>query len=154
MTSMNTMKTVLEEYSRTKLKNNYNLQSFIKIVENWERIVGPTVYKICIPNFYYNHVVNITVLDSIWANELIMKQVTIIKNIKNITGLEVVSIRTKIGEIERPERIVVNKSKESEHKVISEENKKWIFNTMTDANIENEEVKNMFETALREICLE
>ena len=153
MTIMNTMKTVLEEYSRTKLKNNYNLQSFIKIVENWERIVGVTVYKICIPNFYYNNILNITVLDSIWANELIMKQVTIIKNIKNITGLEVNSIRTKIGAIER-DTIIVNKNKESEHRIISEDNKKWIFNTMTDANIENEEVKNMFENALREICLE
>ena len=151
---MNTMKSMLEEYSKTKLKNNYNLQSFIKIVENWERIVGVTVYKICVPNFYYNNIVNITVLDSIWANELMMKQVTIIKNIKNITGLEVVSIRTKIGEIERDDNVIVNKNKETEHRVISEDNKQWIFNTMTDANIENEEVKNMFENALREICLE
>ncbi len=151
---MNTMKSMLEEYSKTKLKNNYNLQSFIKIVENWERIVGVTVYKICVPNFYYNNIVNITVLDSIWANELMMKQVTIIKNIKNITGLEVVSIRTKIGEIERDDNVIVNKNKETEHRVISEDNKQWIFNTMTDANIENEDVKNMFENALREICLE
>jgi len=153
MNIMNTIKTALEEYSREKLKNNYNLQSFIKIVENWESIVGTTIYKICTPNFYYNHVLNITVLDSIWASELTMKQVAIINNIKNTTGLEVISIRTKIDIIERTDNII-NKKKYCDHKVISEDNKKWILKTMTDANIENEEIKNMFENTLREICFE
>lgn len=153
MNIMNTIKTALEEYSKTKLKNNYNLQSFIKIVENWESIVGTTIHKICTPNFYYNHILNITVLDSIWASEITMKQVAIINNIKNATGLEVNSIRTRIDIIERSENII-NKKKYCENRVISEDNKKWILKTMNDADIENEEIKNMFENTLREICLE
>lgn len=150
---MDTIKTALEEYSGNKLKNNHNLLSFIKIVGSWDIIVGATIYRICTPSFYFNHILTITVVDSIWANELTMKQVVIIKNIKNTTGLEVSSIKTRIGEVLRNEIRVKNRE-QSNNKVISDLNKKWIDKTLSDANIEDEEIRSMFMNTLRSICLE
>ena len=140
---MHTIQNILNEYS----KKNINLFAYLKIAQNWNIIIGETLSKICYPAFFKNGILTLTVADTIWANEISMNRLNIIKNIKKETDIIVVEIKTRIGEININELNNNNKINISENKSnnqISEEHKKWISKVMKEANIEDKRIEEIF----------
>ena len=144
---MHTIQNILNEYS----KKNINLFAYLKIAQNWNIIIGETLSKICYPAFFKNGILTLTVADTIWANEISMNRLNIIKNIKKETDIIVVEIKTRIGEINNNELNNNNKINISENKSnnqISEKHKKWISKVMGEANIEDKRIEEIFYRVL------
>ena len=141
---MHTIQNILNEYS----KKNINLFAYIKIAQNWNIIIGETLSKICYPAFFKNGILTLTVADTIWANEISMNRLNIIKNIKKETDIIVVEIKTRIGEINindlNNNDNKINISKNKSNNQISEEHKKWISKVMKEANIEDKRIEEIF----------
>jgi len=141
---MHTIQNILSEYS----KKNINLFAYLKIAQNWNIIIGETLSKICYPAFFKNGILTLTVADTIWANEISMNRLNIIKNIKKETDIIVVEIKTRVGEINindlNNNDNKINISKNKSNNQISEEHKKWISKVMKEANIEDKRIEEMF----------
>ena len=139
---MHTIQNILNEYS----KKNINLFAYLKIAQNWNIIIGETLSKICYPAFFKNGILTLTVADTIWANEISMNRLNIIKNIKKETDIIVVEIKTRVGEININENELNNKNDNinKSNNQISEEHKKWISKVMKEANIEDKRIEEMF----------
>lgn len=142
---MHTIQNILNEYS----KKNINLFGYLKIAQKWNIIIGETLSKICYPAFFKNGILTLTVADTVWANEISMNRLNIIKNIKKETDVIVVEIKTRVGEIninelkgnnELNNNIEENKSNNE----ISEEHKKWISDIMNETNIEDKRIEEIF----------
>lgn len=147
---MHTIKNTLEEYSDRKLYQNINLSNYIKISQKWNDIMGEVLSKICYPSFYRNGILTLTITDSVWANEIFMNRNNIFKNIKKETHIEVVELKTRIGEVNnsRTENINKETSKEKE-KTITKEHQKWIDNIVKESNIKDERMKEIFINILK-----
>lgn len=145
---MHTIQNILNEYS----KKNINLFAYLKIAQNWNIIIGETLSKICYPAFFKNGILTLTVADTIWANEISMNRLNIIKNIKKETDIIVVEIKTRIGEINindlNNNDNKINISKNKSNNQISEEHKKWISKVMKEANIEDKRIEEIFYRVL------
>ena len=144
---MHTIQNILNEYS----KKNINLFAYLKIAQNWNIIIGETLSKICYPAFFKNGILTLTVADTIWANEIAMNRLNIIKNIKKETDIIVVEIKTRVGEINNNElknNNKINISKNKSNNQISEEHKKWISKVMKEANIEDKRIEEIFYRVL------
>ena len=142
---MHTIQNILNEYS----KKNINLFAYLKIAQNWNIIIGETLSKICYPAFFKNGILTLTVADTIWANEISMNRLNIIKNIKKETDIIVVEIKTRVGEININELNDNNDNKKNiseneSNNQISEEHKKWISKVMKEANIEDKRIEEIF----------
>ena len=142
---MHTIQNILNEYS----KKNINLFGYLKIAQNWNIIIGETLSKICYPAFFKNGILTLTVADTIWANEISMNRLNIIKNIKKETDIIVVEIKTRIGEINindlnNNNDNKINISENKSNNQISEEHKKWISKVMREANIEDKRIEEIF----------
>lgn len=144
---MHTIQNILNEYS----KKNINLFGYLKIAQKWNIIIGETLSKICYPSFFKNGILTLTVADTVWANEISMNRLNIIKNIKKETDVIVVEIKTRVGEIN------INKSHNNENNnieknksnnEISEEHKKWISDVMNETNIEDKRIEEIFYNIL------
>ncbi|TKZ34166.1 DUF721 domain-containing protein [Brachyspira catarrhinii] len=143
---MHTIQNILNEYS----KKNINLFGYLKIAQKWNIIIGETLSKICYPAFFKNGILTLTVADTVWANEISMNRLNIIKNIKKETDVIVVEIKTRVGEININENELNNKNdniNKSNNK-ISEEHKKWISQVMNEANIEDKRIEEIFYRVL------
>ena len=145
---MHTIQNILNEYS----KKNINLFAYLKIAQNWNIIIGETLSKICYPAFFKNGILTLTVADTIWANEISMNRLNIIKNIKKETDIIVVEIKTRVGEINindlNNNDNKINISKNKSNNQISEEHKKWISKVMGEANIEDKRIEEIFYRVL------
>ena len=141
---MHTIQNILNEYS----KKNINLFAYLKIAQNWNIIIGETLSKICYPAFFKNGILTLTVADTIWANEISMNRLNIIKNIKKETDIIVVEIKTRVGEINNNDLNnndnKINISENKSNNQISEEHKKWISKVMKEANIEDKRIEEIF----------
>lgn len=144
---MHTIQNILNEYS----KKNINLFGYLKIAQKWNIIIGETLSKICYPSFLKNGILTLTVADTVWANEISMNRLNIIKNIKKETDVIVVEIKTRVGEIN------INESNNNENNnieknklnnEISEEHKKWISDVMNETNIEDKRIEEIFYNIL------
>ena len=71
---MREIKNILEEYSNIKSYQNINLANYIKISQKWDDIMGEVLSKICYPSFFRNSVLTVTIIDSVWANEIFMNR--------------------------------------------------------------------------------
>ena len=143
---MHTIQNILNEYS----KKNINLFAYLKIAQNWNIIIGETLSKICYPAFFKNGILTLTVADTIWANEISMNRLNIIKNIKKETDIIVVEIKTRVGEININENELNNKNDNinKSNNQISEKHKKWISKVMGEANIEDKRIEEIFYRVL------
>lgn len=145
---MHTIQNILNEYS----KKNINLFAYLKIAQKWNIIIGDTLSKICYPAFFKNGILTLTVTDTIWANEISMNRLNIIKNIKKETDIIVVEIKTRIGEINindlNNNDNKINISENKSNNQISEEHKKWISKVMREANIEDKRIEEIFYRVL------
>ena len=145
---MHTIQNILNEYS----KKNINLFAYLKIAQNWNIIIGETLSKICYPAFFKNGILTLTVADTIWANEISMNRLNIIKNIKKETDIIVVEIKTRVGEINindlNNNDNKINISENKSNNKISEEHKKWISKVMKEANIEDKRIEEIFYRVL------
>ena len=141
---MHTIQNILNEYS----KKNINLFAYLKIAQNWNIIIGETLSKISYPAFFKNGILTLTVADTIWANEISMNRLNIIKNIKKETDIIVVEIKTRVGEINNNDLNnndnKINISENKSNNQISEEHKKWISKVMKEANIEDKRIEEIF----------
>ena len=143
---MHTIQNILNEYS----KKNINLFGYLKIAQKWNIIIGETLSKICYPSFFKNGILTLTVADTVWANEISMNRLNIIKNIKKETDVIVVEIKTRVGEININElknnnelNNNFNEANKSNNE-ISEEHKKWISDVMNETNIEDKRIEEIF----------
>ena len=145
---MHTIKNTLEEYSNRKLYHNINLSNYIKISQKWDDIIGEVLSKICYPSFFRNGILTIIVKDNVWANEIFMNRTNIFKNIKKETNIEVVELKTRIGEVNNNYN---NKPEESikKNKIITKEHKEWIDNVIEESNIKDERMKDTFFNILK-----
>ncbi|MEI0604659.1 DUF721 domain-containing protein [Brachyspira alvinipulli] len=145
---MHTIKNTLEEYSNRKLYHNINLSNYIKISQKWDDIIGEVLSKICYPSFFRNGILTIIVKDNVWANEIFMNRTNIFKNIKKETNIEVVELKTRIGEVNNNSN---NKPEESikKNKIITKEHKEWIYNVIEESNIKDERMKEIFFNILK-----
>ena len=144
---MHTIQNILNEYS----KKNINLFGYLKIAQKWNIIIGETLSNICYPAFFKNGILTLTVADTIWANEISMNRLNIIKNIKKETDIIVVEIKTRVGEINNNElknNNKINISKNKSNNQISEEHKKCISKVMKEANIEDKRIEEIFYRVL------
>lgn len=148
---MHTIQNILNEYS----KKNINLFGYLKIAQKWNIIIGETISKICYPAFFKNGILTLTVADTVWANEIAMNRLNIIKNIKKETDIIVVEIKTRVGEVNTNElnNNELNKNSNEENisqsnKEIREEHKKWISQVMNEANIEDKRIEEIFYKVL------
>ena len=147
---MHTIKNTLEEYSDRKLYQNINLANYIKISQKWDDIMGEVLSKICYPSFYRNAVLTVTITDSVWANEIFMNRNNIFKNIKKETNIEVVELKTRIGEVNNNRKIEnTNKENIKEEKELTKEHKEWIDNTIKESGIKDERMKEIFANILK-----
>ena len=147
---MHTIQNILNEYS----KKNINLFGYLKIAQKWNIIIGETLSKICYPSFFKNGILTLTVADTVWANEISMNRLNIIKNIKKETDVIVVEIKTRVGEININElknnnelNNNFNEANKSNNE-ISEEHKKWISDVMNETNIEDKRIEEIFYNIL------
>lgn len=140
---MHTIKNTLDEYSNRKLYQNINLANYIKISEKWNDIMGEVLSKICYPSFFRNAVLTITVTDSVWANEIFMNRSSIFKNIKKETNIEVIELKTRIGEINN--KIPENKNEKinNKKKELTKEHIEWMDDVVKQSNIKDERMKEM-----------
>lgn len=146
---MHTIQNILNEYS----KKNINLFGYLKIAQKWNIIIGETLSKICYPSFFKNGILTLTVADTVWANEISMNRLNIIKNIKKETDIIVVEIKTRVGEININElkgnnELNNNIKKNKSNNEISEEHKKWISDVMNETNIEDKRIEEIFYNIL------
>lgn len=143
---MHTIQNILNEYS----KKNINLFGYLKIAQKWNIIIGETLSKICYPSFFKNGILTLTVADTVWANEISMNRLNIIKNIKKETDVIVVEIKTRVGEININELKNNNELNNNFNEInksnneISEEHKKWISDVMNETNIEDKRIEEIF----------
>ncbi|WP_300369894.1 DUF721 domain-containing protein [Brachyspira sp.] len=148
---MHTIKNTLEEYSNRKSYQNINLANYIKISQKWNDIMGEVLSKICYPSFYRNGILTLNVIDSVWANEIFMNRNNIFKNIKKETNIEVVELKTRIGEVNNnktAENINI-KDIEQLDKEITKEHKEWIDNIIKETDIKDERMKQIFINILK-----
>jgi hypothetical protein len=150
---MFTVKNILNEFSSRNYRGNYNLICYIKISEQWEQIVGETLSSICHPAFYLNNTLTIKVKDSAWANEILMKQIQIFKNIRKHLSIEVTSLRTQIGTIEKNNSEYQNIIKKIESRDMTENENKWIDDVMKVSDIEDSLIKEKFANILKIECI-
>ena len=141
---MHTIQNILNEYS----KKNINLFGYLKIAQKWNIIIGETLSKICYPSFFKNGILTLTVADTVWANEISMNRLNIIKNIKKETDVIVVEIKTRVGEININELKNNNIEANKSNNEISEEHKKWISDVMNETNIEDKRIEEIFYNIL------
>ena len=143
---MHTIQNILNEYS----KKNINLFAYLKIAQKWNIIIGETLSKICYPAFFKNGILTLTVADTVWANEISMNRLNIIKNIKKETDIIVVEIKTRVGEININENELNNKNDNIDklNNEISEEHQKWISKVINEANIEDKRIEEIFYRVL------
>ena len=143
---MHTIQNILNEYS----KKNINLFGYLKIAQKWNIIIGETLSKICYPSFFKNGILTLTVADTVWANEISMNRLNIIKNIKKETDIIVVEIKTRVGEVNINENESNNKNDNINklNNEISEEHQKWISKVMNEANIEDKRIEEIFYRVL------
>lgn len=143
---MFSIQNMLEEYSSKNFRLNHDMFLYLKIYQNWNKIMGDTLSKICAPAFFKNNVLTVTVSDSAWANELMMKRVAIFKNIQKEINITVNELRTRIGDITT--EIKEEKNVES---YITDEDMKWIDKVVSESNIEDEKMQKLFSSLLRNV---
>ena len=145
---MHTIKNTLEEYSNRKSYQNINLSNYIIIAQKWNDIMGEVLSKICYPSFFRNGILTVTIIDNVWANEIFMNRRNIFKNIKKETNIEVIELKTRIGQINNNSN---NNLKENTKKKenLSKEHKEWIDNIIKESNIEDERMREMFINILK-----
>ena len=146
---MHTIQNILNEYS----KKNINLFGYLKIAQKWNIIIGETISKICYPAFFKNGILTLTVADTVWANEIAMNRLNIIKNIKKETDIIVVEIKTRVGEVNidglnNNNDNKINISENKSNKEISEEHQKWISKVIKEANIKDKRIEEIFYRVL------
>ena len=146
---MHTIQNILNEYS----KKNINLFGYLKIAQKWNIIIGETISKICYPAFFKNGILTLTVADTVWANEIAMNRLNIIKNIKKETDVIVVEIKTRVGEVNidglnNNNDNKINISENKSNKEISEEHQKWISKVIKEANIKDKRIEEIFYRVL------
>ena len=146
---MHTIQNILNEYS----KKNINLFGYLKIAQKWNIIIGETLSKICYPAFFKNGVLTLTVADTVWANEISMNRLNIIKNIKKETDIIVVEIKTRVGEVNidglnNNNDNKINISENKSNKEISEEHQKWVSKVIKEANIKDKRIEEIFYRVL------
>lgn len=137
---------ILNEYSN---KRNTNLYSYLKIANKWNIIMGDVLSKICYPSFFRNGILTVNVIDSVWANEIIMNKIKIFNNIKNETNIVVYNLVTRIDDVNNGfdnNNIKNNYMK----KTITEEHRKWADKTIKESNIEDEKMREKFYNILLE----
>ncbi|WP_278847531.1 DUF721 domain-containing protein [Brachyspira pilosicoli] len=137
---------ILNEYSN---KKNSNLYSYLKIANKWNIIMGDVLSKICYPSFFRNGILSVNVIDSVWANEIIMNKIKIFNNIKNETNIVVYNLVTRIDDINN-NNFENNTKKNYVKKTITEEHKRWADETIKESNIEDEKMREKFYNILLE----
>ncbi|WP_157149986.1 DUF721 domain-containing protein [Brachyspira sp. SAP_772] len=137
---------ILNEYSN---KRNTNLYSYLKIANKWNIIMGDVLSKICYPSFFRNGILTVNVIDSVWANEIVMNKIKIFNNIKNETNIVVYNLVTRIDDINN-NNFENNNKKNYIKKTITEEHKKWADKTIKESNIEDEKMREKFYNILLE----
>ena len=138
---------ILNEYSN---KRNTNLYSYLKIANKWNIIMGDVLSKICYPSFFRNGILTVNVIDSVWANEIVMNKIKIFDNIKNETNIIVYNLVTRIDDINNNFESN-NIKKNYVKKTITEEHKKWADETIKESNIEDEKMREKFYNILLEL---
>ncbi|MBW5397840.1 DUF721 domain-containing protein [Brachyspira pilosicoli] len=136
---------ILNEYSN---KKNSNLYSYLKIANKWNIIMGDVLSKICYPSFFRNGILTVNVIDSVWANEIMMNKIKIFNNIKNETNIVVYNLVTRIDDVNN--NFENNTKKNYVKKIVTEEHKKWADETMKESNIEDEKMREKFYNILLE----
>lgn len=137
---------ILNEYSN---KKNSNLYSYLKIANKWNIIMGDVLSKICYPSFFRNGILSVNVIDSVWANEIMMNKIKIFNNIKNETNIVVYNLVTRIDDINN-NNFDNNTKKNYVKKTITEEHRKWADKTIKESNIEDEKMREKFYNILLE----
>lgn len=137
---------ILNEYSN---KKNSNLYSYLKIANKWNIIMGDVLSKICYPSFFRNGILSVNVIDSVWANEIMMNKIKIFNNIKNETNIVVYNLVTRIDDINN-NNFDNNTNKSYVKKTITEEHRKWADKTIKESNIEDEKMREKFYNILLE----
>ncbi|WP_288695119.1 DUF721 domain-containing protein [uncultured Brachyspira sp.] len=137
---------ILNEYSN---KRNTNLYSYLKIANKWNIIMGDVLSKICYPSFFRNGILSVNVIDSVWANEIMMNKIKIFNNIKNETNIVVYNLVTRIDDINN-NNFDNNTKKNYVKKTITEEHRKWADKTIKESNIEDEKMREKFYNILLE----
>lgn len=150
---MFTVKSILNEFSNRNYRGNYNLICYIKISEQWQQIVGETLSSICYPSFYVNNILTIKVKDSAWANEILMKQIQIFRNIKKYLSIEVTSLRTQIANIEKNDSEYKNIIKKLDTRDMTEKENKWIDDVIENSNIDDDIIKEKLVNILKIECI-
>lgn len=137
---------ILNEYSN---KKNSNLYSYLKIANKWNIIMGDVLSKICYPSFFRNGILSVNVIDSVWANEIMMNKIKIFNNIKNETNIVVYNLVTRIDDINN-NNFDNNTKKNYVKKTVTEEHKRWADKTIKESNIEDEKMREKFYNILLE----
>lgn len=135
---------ILNEYSN---KKNSNLYSYLKIANKWNIIMGDVLSKICYPSFFRNGILSVNVIDSVWANEIMMNKIKIFNNIKNETNIVVYNLVTRIDDINN-NNFDNNIKKNYVKKTVTEEHKRWADETIKESNIEDEKMREKFYNIL------
>lgn len=137
---------ILNEYSN---KKNSNLYSYLKIANKWNIIMGDVLSKICYPSFFRNGILSVNVIDSVWANEIMMNKIKIFNNIKNETNIVVYNLVTRIDDINN-NNFDNNTKKNYVKKTVTEEHKRLADETIKESNIEDEKMREKFYNILLE----
>lgn len=137
---------ILNEYSN---KKNSNLYSYLKIANKWNIIMGDVLSKICYPSFFRNGILSVNVIDSVWANEIMMNKIKIFNNIKNETNIVVYNLVTRIDDINN-NNFDNNTKKNYVKKTVTEEHTRWADETIKESNIEDEKMREKFYNILLE----
>ena len=136
---------ILNEYSN---KKNSNLYSYLKIANKWNIIMGDVLSKICYPSFFRNGILSVNVIDSVWANEIMMNKIKIFNNIKKETNIVVYNLVTRIDDVNN--NFDNNTKKNYVKKTVTEEHKRWADETIKESNIEDEKMREKFYNILLE----
>ena len=77
-----------------KLLKNYNLEKVVKkeqLFENWENIVGKDLSEKCTPIKTENNILFLEAKNSVWRNELKLRQMDLLTLIQKNTGNKIIT---------------------------------------------------------------
>ena len=77
-----------------KLLKNYNLEKVVKkeqLFDNWENIIGKDLSEKCKPVKMENNILFLKAKNSVWRNELKLRQRDLLELIQNNTGHKIIT---------------------------------------------------------------
>lgn len=147
---MDALKDILSRYAPKRDRESQGaFSAYLPILRDWDRIIGKTIAKVSLPASFERETLIITVADASWAQELSLMKPEICKNIKDVTGVIVKDIRTRIGDVPQPKTEEREKPRATKETfAMTADERAWVEKTLRQAGIDDKTLRDNLRRAL------